>query len=253
RRVLPARSVLRAIAPILPTLVLIGCAGTAPRDPDAVRARLPELAAAAADTLDLQANAAYGEALHLLGEDEAALPVLRRAVAGDPRRFDAALALGSILLERGELDAAERAVQSAEAPDAESAALLQSFRARIEHDRLRERMKALARSEQSVPVDRIPEHSIGVLDFTTDGAPDDLQALGKAMTAVLTTKLSGLPQLQVVERQRLDVLLDEMRLAGAARSKPDPSDFDPVDTVRGQQQRLALLRHRGAPFYTGTI
>lgn len=250
-----ARSVLRATAPILPFLVLIGCAGTTPRDPEAVRARLPELAAAAtADSLDPRANADYGLALHLLGEDEAALPVLRRAVAADPRQYDAALAMGSILLDRGELDEAERAVQSAEATDSESARLLQSFRARIEHDRLRKRMHELARSEQSIPVDRIPERSIGVLDFTTDGAPENLQGLGKAMTAVLTTKLTRLQELQVVERQKLEVLLDEMRLAGAASPRePDPAAFDPVGTVRGQQQRLALLRDRGAPFYTGTI
>ena len=254
-RVLPARSVLRAAVPILPFLILIGCAGAPPRDPDAVRARLPELAATAtADSLDPKANADYGLALHLLGEDEAALVVLRRAVAADPRQFDAALAMGSILLDKGELDEAERAVQSAVATNPESAALLQSFRARIEHDRLRGRMHALARSEQSIPVDRIPERSIGVLDFTTEGAPENLQGLGKAMTAVLTTKLTSLPELQVVERQRLDVLLDEMRLTGTAgRREPDLADFDPVDTVRGQQQRLALLRDRGAPFYTGSI
>lgn len=253
----PDRTRCRAILFALPILtVLVGCAGTAPPDPDVVRARLPELAAAAAgEPVDAEAVAEYGVALHLVGDDRAALPVLQRAVAADPRRFDSALALGSIQLESGDLDAAEKSVRLAESTFPEEVVLLQSFRARIEHDRVKSRMQELARSEQQIPVDRIPEGSIGVLDFTTEGAPENLDGLGKAMTAVLTTKLASVSELQVVERQRLDVLLEEMRLVDATGDarEPDPATFDPVATVRGQQQRLAILIDRGAPFFTGEI
>ncbi|MCA9754403.1 MAG: peptidoglycan-binding protein [Candidatus Eisenbacteria bacterium] len=80
--------------------------------------------------------------------------------------------------------------------------------------------------------------------------------LGKALTAVVTTELSRLRDVRVLERQNLQVLVDELDLVESQRArKPEQPSLDPVESLRGVQQRLALLRPdpSAAPFYQAEI
>ena len=72
------------------------------------------------------------------------------------------------------------------------------------------------------------------------------------------TDLSQVEELRVLERQRLNSIIEELRLTGArATVKPIKAegDVDPISTVLGQQQRLAALLDpaSGKPFYQSTL
>lgn len=70
---------------------------------------------------------------------------------------------------------------------------------------------------------------------------------GRALVAVMTTALSRVPDLRLVERQEVETLLAEIDLVRTARD----TLADPL-TVLGTQQRLARLAKQigGTPYYT---
>jgi TolB-like protein len=68
---------------------------------------------------------------------------------------------------------------------------------------------------------RPPEpRTIGVFPFLTTTADPQLHPLGTALAELLTTDLAQTDRLRVVERARVQDLLDEMRLAESRRSDP---------------------------------
>ncbi|MFN8549041.1 MAG: CsgG/HfaB family protein [Candidatus Eisenbacteria bacterium] len=66
----------------------------------------------------------------------------------------------------------------------------------------------------------VPENSVVVPRFTNVTERSTLDPLSRGLALVLTTDLSRVRQLRVLERERMNVLLDEMALAAADTAAP---------------------------------
>ncbi len=248
---------------VLSVLFLVagyGCAGNAPPvDPDVWEERIPQLTATAESRSDdPDAWLRLGIAHDLVEEPEEAIRAFERAVALDPHNRIATLSLLRLRAETGDADGAEAVLRriDPQALTVESdQELVASARRQIAHTRLKSRMAALARVEAERSESLPQNDTVGVLDFDGEGVAA-YDGMGKALTAILTTELTKLAELRVLERQNLQVLLDEVGLAESQKaSKPKRPKLESAVTTRGVQQRLSLLRsHPEAdPFYSGTI
>jgi len=82
---------------------------------------------------------------------------------------------------------------------------------------IRKRIAQAAReslaNEAQLNVASIPEDTIAVAYFQYDGANEELKTVRKGLTDMLINDLTNVKKLKVVERTRLQVLLEEMKLA----------------------------------------
>ena len=73
-------------------------------------------------------------------------------------------------------------------------------------------IKALLEQEEALEASPAPENSIAVLYFTDLSGNPDFVPLRKGLAEMLITDLAQVRSLQVVERARMQMLLDEMGL-----------------------------------------
>lgn len=106
--------------------------------------------------------------------------------------------------------------------------------------------KALARESELANVPA-PENSVAVPDFANPARVDSLAPLGRGLAAMLITDLSHSERLILVERARINVLLDELARSGATGDTPrnesegraTPPDLDTPAGARACLQSLA--------------
>lgn len=146
---------------------------------------------------------------YVIGSQSRAL--LTQSDAASPDNYAVAYYLGKACLADGDTDAAieawERYVAIAPA-DGKSAAV----RERLTVMKLR-RADRLAREAAAgrTPEGEIEGNTVAVLNFQTP--PDsDSAVLSKGLTAMIITDLSKVPTLKVVEREKMQALLQEIRL-----------------------------------------
>lgn len=72
---------------------------------------------------------------------------------------------------------------------------------------------------------------IAVVEFTNAADDHDLDALGKGLQSMLTTDLSGVQQVELVERSRLTEIQDELKLA--QQNWVDPATAAKVGKLAG--------------------
>lgn len=160
--------------------------------------------------------------------------------------------LGRAADEAGQVEKALEAYRAclARQPRDESA-----IRARVQVLSLRgmpAEIRRLVQNEKTLSVDSIPFNTIAVPQFAIPEKADSLLVpMSKGVALVLTTDLSQVPGLQVVERERLAVLLDELRMAdstqrvsvrpkrGRRESAQAPARLMPVG--KGSAPRLGRL------------
>ncbi len=73
--------------------------------------------------------------------------------------------------------------------------------------------------------------TVAVLYFDYEGKSDDMRLLRKGLAQMLITDLAALPQLRVVERERLQAVLDELDLGQTRRV--DPATANKVGKLLG--------------------
>lgn len=186
----------------------------------------------------------------------AEIPGLERAAAAGPNDVDVLVRLGAAYRAAGRLDDAKRVLQRAlrvnhdsgqatfvlglvyDESNADSAAADLYRRYLADHpdgqisNELRKRLELVRRRALQASVDASlareaqlastpPEpHTVGVFPFTYQGADQRLQPLGRALAEMLSTDLSQTNRLKVVERLRVQLLLDEMALSAQQRVQP---------------------------------
>lgn len=220
----------------------LGCAGTAGvsgerwlRRGELDRALPLLLAAESAKPRDAELKRSLGIALYRSGRAEEALEKLRASDQLQPNNRETLYFLARSAEATGARDAAI---------DAYGAYLKRGGPRKVEaRARLRElsleRVKrdvefALAR-EDSVRAASIPENSVVVPRFTNVADRAVLDPLSRGLALVLTTDLSRVRQLRVLERERMNVLLDEVALAAADTSAPGApvrTEVDPATAPR---------------------
>jgi len=207
----------------------VGCARgfTAPAAPEP--AEIPSLevrAASAPDDADLliRLGAAYRGADRL---DDAAR-VLESALEADPSSDGATFFLGLVYDEMG-ADSSAVALYRRYLDENPDGALRDEIDRRLTLARRRARRSsvtaALAREQQLASAPPEPR-TVAVFPFVYTGPDARLRPLGRALAEMLTTDLSQTDRLTVLERLRVQLLLDEIALGQSGR-------VDPATAARG--------------------
>ena len=83
----------------------------------------------------------------------------------------------------------------------------------LARERLRDEMQALVVREDSVTTGEASPRTVAVFPFAYLGSEPRFEPLGRGLGEMVTVDLAGLRALQVVERARLQTLLDELALS----------------------------------------
>jgi tetratricopeptide (TPR) repeat protein len=115
-------------------------------------------------------------------------------------------------------------------------------------------VRSALQRERELSIDRVPENTVAVPPFANLSGDEELAALSRGLAALVITDLAQVAELRVVEREKLQVLQKEMSLSSPPPRPPtDPTEFQPVETVVGIQQRLQvlLMPGTGEAYYQG--
>lgn len=207
--------------PLVPALLAVGACAPAALPDGPSPAQIPALEAAV-DRFpdDVAARTRLGEAYRRAGRAEAALSLLEPAsrIGYAP----ATVLLGLAYEDLGRLDDA-RALYRAylESPGGGSlSAQVRSRLAVLRRAELEGAVRSAIANERGL-AGRVPSPAtIGVFPFLTVTEDPELRPLGTALAELITTDLAQTDRLQVLERTRLQHLLDEIALAESGRVDP---------------------------------
>lgn len=106
--------------------------------------------------------------------------------------------------------------------------------------------KAMLQMEQNIQVSAIPDQSVAVLYFVNSSGNQELEPLQKGLTEMLITDLSQVKSLTVVERARLQQLMEEMGLGmtGLVREETAPRMGKLLGAARVVQGTLTGLENQ---------
>ena len=163
-------------------------------------------------------NRALGIAYHQLGRFPEARTALETAARIDPRDGTTLLYLGMTAEAQDDLSAAKRAYASylEFGRTSRVRGQLQSRLAALARRELALEARAAVRQESALGAAAGSPRTVAVLPLRFSGADSSLRPLERGFAELLTTDLARSSQLTVVERGRLQALLDELELQGAA-------------------------------------
>jgi len=69
--------------------------------------------------------------------------------------------------------------------------------------------------ESAIDIDTIPENTIAVVDFDNSHLPPELAPISKGLAEFTALDLSRIKSLRVVDRMKIDVILDELKLGSS--------------------------------------
>lgn len=174
----------------------------------------------------------------------------------DPKDEVALYFLGRAEEESGRIDAALVAYSGYLALSRDGAAPVKARLQKLTQQKATLEVQERVRNERNLDIHSVPDNSLAVPDFTNVVESDTLAPLSRGLATILTTDLNKVGALRVLERRRLQVLLDEVALGGAApRVTPSRGpEWAPLTTTLGQKQRLAALHDESdAPYYQGPL
>lgn len=155
-----------------------------------------------------------GIAYYKSGNAKDARAVLEQATALNPRDGTAALYLGLAAEAQNDVPAAQRAyasyVQYGRTSRVRHA--LEARLAVLQRRQLQEAARSEVRDEQRLAQVPGAPNVVAVLPLTFSGADTSLRPLGRGLAELLTTDLARSSRLTVVERLRLQAVLDELAL-----------------------------------------
>jgi len=210
---------------ILATLPgLQGCVATgfrAPRAPSPEEIPALELAVAATPG-DVDLRVRLGAAYRADGRLDDARRVLEAALQTDPDSEEAIFVLGAVYDEAG-ADSIAGAFYRRYLDGHPSGALREELTRRLDVLRRRALQRSVdeALAREAELADTPPEpRTVGVFPFTYQGTDERLRPLGRALAEMVTTDLAQSSRLRVLERLRVQLLLDEMALSTEQRTDP---------------------------------
>ncbi|MGH7493543.1 MAG: tetratricopeptide repeat protein [bacterium] len=144
---------------------------------------------------------------------EKAVPLLQLALRRDRADGLTRLYLGEAFEGSGKF--AEAITIYRDYPEAKEAEARSQLRARLDfaiQSVLQEQARQALTNEQSLSARSFPEHSIAVLNFQHLGGASELAPLSRGLADMVITDLSQVQALTVVERSRMQALMNEMGL-----------------------------------------
>jgi tetratricopeptide (TPR) repeat protein len=148
--------------------------------------------------------------------------VLDSAVARDPSNGVAAVYLGMTAEQLGDFATARRAYQGyiAVAKNADLLAVARQRLALVDRRQLEYQARQALAGEATLA--RMPPESntVAVMPFSYTGADTLLRPLGRGLAQLLVTDLAKSRQIRVLERERMQAILTEMKLSDSGRVDP---------------------------------
>ncbi len=140
--------------------------------------------------------------------------LLERTVNGQPDNYAALFYLGKVYLSEGNREGAisawNRYLATAPAGDPKTDAVRERLTVLKLQQATQDARRAVRDGDASV-LGQVEKNTLAVFNFQPTGIKDG-PALSKGLTAMIITDLSQIPQVQVVERERMQALLQEIRL-----------------------------------------
>jgi tetratricopeptide (TPR) repeat protein len=163
-----------------------------------------------------QAVAAYER-----GDQTKAQQSLERAKTVFPENYAVPYYLGLIYLQQGRRSDAIAQWQQyiAMDPNSENAVKIRKNLTLLLRQEAQEFAKQAVAEQASLVKGKVDDKTVAVTSFSYLGS-QDLGPLGKGMAAMLISDLSKIPDLKVVDRIRLQALLEEMKLGGSGLVDP---------------------------------
>jgi Curli production assembly/transport component CsgG len=182
-----------------------------PSRDDAVRARI-EIAALLKTGIE-----AFGA-----GDDAAARAALQRVRAAAPGEPLVPYYLGLIALRQGDSAMALQQLQqyALEDPDGAAAREVPKTLTLLTSAQLQQEVQSAVAREREVAASPPEPGSIAVQAFVNRG-DDNFRAMAKGLAAMIIADLSKVPGLKVLEREKVQLLVDEMKLGDAGLANPE--------------------------------
>jgi tetratricopeptide (TPR) repeat protein len=163
-----------------------------------------------------------GVAYFKAGRYRDARPVLDTAVAGDPTSGVAAIYLGMTAEQLGDF-AAARAAYQRYIGVATNNDLKRTARERlvlVDRNELTYQARQAVLNEAGLAAMPPESNTVAVMPFTFTGADTAIQPLGRGFAQLLVTDLAKSRQIRVLERERMQAILTELKLSDSAQTDP---------------------------------
>jgi TolB-like protein len=206
--------------------VLLGaCAGgtTAPQGPTPAANNLPALEAAQQQhPRDAGLLTRLGIAYYDAKQYGRARDVLNSALVITNQNFPAHVYLGLSYEELGKLDSARASYNTAIglAHDAKQRVEVEDHLTLLTRKELRQAARDAIAEEAKLSATPPAPNAVAVFPFRYVGSNEDLRPLGRGLTHLMITDLGKLPRLTLLERERVQALVDEMAMTDAGRVDP---------------------------------
>ncbi|HXY68242.1 MAG TPA: CsgG/HfaB family protein [Gemmatimonadales bacterium] len=163
-----------------------------------------------------------GVAYFKAGRYKDARPVLDTAATGDPSSGVAAVYLGMTAEQLGDFAAARAAYQRyigiATNPDLKRTA--QQRLALVDRNELTYQAHQALANESSIAAMPPESNTVAVMPFLYSGRDSTIQPLGRGLAQLLVTDLAKSRQIRVLERERMQAILGELKLSDSAQADP---------------------------------
>jgi TolB-like protein len=197
--------------------------GAAVRVADITPRSIPALEAAKSQRPhDATTLARLGVAYFKAGRYEDARPVLDSAVAYDATNGVAAIYLAMTAEQQGDFAAARSAYRHfvAVSRDNDLKRTAEQRLALVDRKELEYQARQALAHEAAFAQMPPESNTVAVMPFSFSGANAQLQPLGRGLAQLLVTDLAKSRQVRVLERERMQAIVDEMKLSDSAQSDP---------------------------------
>lgn len=179
-------------------------------------------AAIKANPASAEAWRELGIAYYRKGELTKAEDALKQANIIEPEPLSY-LYIGLLSEKQNNLDAAIAAYSTALNlnPKGEMGNTLRQHLDRLANLKLQAEIVNAVKNEKEIDVQSIPSNSIAVVDFDGSSLPPETAPLASGLAEFTAIDLSKVSSLRVVERQKIDALLNELKLAETGVSDPN--------------------------------
>ena len=163
-----------------------------------------------------------GVAYFKAGRYKDARPVLDTVVSREPSNGVAAIYLGMTAEQLGDFAAARAAYQRyiAVATDAGLKRTAQQRLALASRNEMEYQARQALANEATLAAMPPESNTVAVMPFQYTGSDSTLQPLGRGMAQLLVTDLAKSRQIRVLERERMQAIVDELHLSDSQRVAP---------------------------------
>lgn len=214
------------LSPLL--ALLVACAPPLPPVQAPSPSELTSIRQRAAVDRSPEAQVSLGAAWLAAGQRDSARAVLERVLATSPRHAPALLYLGITSEERGDYVRAD-SLYRAYLDLGRSAPLKREVGRRlalVRRQALAASIRGALASEAELSRLAPEGNAVAVFPFSYAGEDPRMQALARALAALLTTDLAQTSRLRVLDRSQVQALVNEIKLSGSGL-------VDPATAVRG--------------------